>query len=151
MTIISCKKELGSLEENISPNQKVASNATDEILVYIKEIGYKDSEIKYMGDSYLVDGDMIFPKKVKVAIKKEASIPTTSHWSTGNSLGYGLQNIVIQIDASMNGYTNEINSAIAIWNGIPNCRLNFSVNNGSIAVDELFPRPYQVLGDFQRM
>ncbi len=146
-TISSCKKEQGGATQTGPPIPKVDSKADNETLASIKAMGYKDSEIVDIGDMYVVDGDIAFPKNRKPSSKNNnSSTPTTSQWSTANSVGYNVQNIVIQLHSSMAGYEAVLDSAIAIWNGIPNSRLTFSVYDGSIPVTTYFVETYYVTG-----
>ncbi|MGF7075147.1 M57 family metalloprotease [Mucilaginibacter sp. R-33] len=119
----SCKKAIYDLAP--ADKEKNSTSALD----YIKSLGFHDSDIKDIGTDYLVDGDMLFSKKTVVATTNgNASKIKTDQYGAQNYLGLNT-NVVINIDASMSAYTAEINAAIAQWNGIPNCRVKFSVGS----------------------
>lgn len=121
IVLFSCKKSINT-----------SSDAKSENTVYefIKNLGYSDSEIKEVGDTYIVDGDIVFDKNSKSAISFTG--PKTEQYGTSNYIGYNDQsNISVYVEnISMGGYTSEVNAAIALWNNIPNCRLKFSFSTG---------------------
>lgn len=119
IVLFSCKKSTNDAPQ--TDNKKQGS-----VYEYIKKLGYKDSEIKDIGDQYLVDGDVLFDKNSQPDFSIFGG-PRTEQYGTANYVGYHLQPFCrIQIESSMSAYTNEINDAIALWNNIPNCRLKFS-------------------------
>lgn len=94
---------------------------------YIKQMGYRDSEIREQGNNYVVDGDMLFSKTAQPDISESGNGATTEQYGLANYVGYNIQpNITIRADASMSSYTAEIDSAIALWNNIPNFRVHFT-------------------------
>jgi len=99
---------------------------------YIKKLGYRDSEIKDIGDEYLVDGDLLFAKNSKPNFSVFQEGPKTKQYGTNYFVGYNEQpNLTVRIDPSMSAYTSEIAGAIAIWNNVPNCRVNFTVTTAT--------------------
>lgn len=120
--LYSCKKT------EVTP-QKTDVDQDNSVLSYIKKLGYSDSEIKDIGDEYLVDGDILFSKKGNPDFSIFGG-PKTEQYGTANYVGYDVQpNVFIYVDASMNGYLNEINGAIAMWNNVINCRLKFGITS----------------------
>lgn len=120
--LFSCKKT------EIAP-QKADIDQDKSVLGYIKKLGYRDSEIKDIGDEYLVDGDILFSKKSEPDFSIFGG-PKTEQYGTANYVGYDVQpNIFIYVDASMNGYLNEINGAVAMWNSVINCRVKFGITS----------------------
>ncbi len=117
--LFSCSKN------NVEPK----SAESDPVLSYIKQLGYRDSQIKDIGEEYLVDEDILFSK----TSKPDESLldkPKTEQYGTANYVGYNLQpNILVYVDPSMNSYLSEINSAIAIWNSVANCRVKFTITS----------------------
>jgi hypothetical protein len=118
LLFVSCKKtDRAADDENL--------NSNDPVYKYIKALGYRSSEITDMGTEYLVDGDIAFSKTAQ----PDFSIfngPKTEQYGTANYVGYSLQPAIrVRIDATMAGFTGEINSALALWNNITNCRLKF--------------------------
>jgi hypothetical protein len=121
----SCKKA----QNDQGPGNK--EKTTTSVLDHIKSLGYKDSEIKDIGDDYLVDGDILFSKKAIIESKPASdSKLSVNQYGTQNYLGLNT-NVTIRIDPSMNSYAGLINSAIAQWNNVPNCRVKFFIYNGS--------------------
>jgi hypothetical protein len=121
----SCKK---AQNDQGSGNKE---KTTTSVLDHIKSLGYKDSEIKDIGDDYLVDGDIMFSKKAIIESKPASdSKLSVNQYGTQNYLGLNT-NVTIRIDPSMNSYAGLISSAIAQWNNVPNCRVKFFIYNGS--------------------
>lgn len=122
--LFSCKKT------DITPQQP-GIGQDNSVLSYIKKLGYRDSEIKDIGDEYLVDGDILFAKNSTPDFSIFGG-PKTEQYGTANYVGYNVQpNILVYIDPSMNAYVNEINGAIALWNNVINCRVKFAVTTVS--------------------
>ncbi|MCD8741207.1 M57 family metalloprotease [Mucilaginibacter roseus] len=120
----SCKKE-PSVKSNEAV-EKPIKTAID----YIKSLGFRESEIKDIGENYLVNEDILFSKKqVEELLKKNNNKLRVDQYGSQNYLGL-LSNVIIKIDPSMNSYVNEINSAITQWNNVPNCRVKFIIHNG---------------------
>jgi hypothetical protein len=118
--LFSCKKT------DIAPEQP-GPDQNNPVLSYIKKLGYRNSEIKDIGDEYLVDGDILFAKNSEPDLSLLDG-PKTEQYGTANYVGYSVQpNIFIYVDASMNAYINEINGAIAMWNNVINCRVKFGI------------------------
>jgi hypothetical protein len=116
--LLSCKK----IAEPISDP---GLSKTDPVYKYIKQLGFRDNEIKDNGKEYLVDGDMAFSKD----LQPDFSIfdgPKPEQYGTANYVGYSIQpSVTVRIDPSMAGFTNEIIAALNLWNGVANCRLKF--------------------------
>lgn len=125
LSLNSCKKA----KNDLVPLNKEETNTN--VIDYIKSLGYRDSEIKDIGTDYLVNGDILFSKKSVIKSKKDSNSKLqVNQYGAQNFLGLNT-NVVVRIDASMNGYINEINSAITQWNNVPNCRVKFSIYNGT--------------------
>ena len=113
--LFSCKKGV-----NESPGTDTSKQG--DVYAYIKGLGYEDSEIKDIGDHYLVDGDIIFRKDRDLSPKAQ-----TEQYGSGNYVGYNEQpNIVVYLDPSVQNFETEINAAVAMLNNVPNCRINFT-------------------------
>jgi len=123
---------LGSCKKDASNVKKVVTIVPDNAVTsYIKSLGYQNSEITDIGADYLVDGDILFSKTSKISVQDSSkSKLKVEQYGTSNYVGL-YNNVVIQIDPSMNNYVNLITDAIAQWNNVPNCRINFSIYNGS--------------------
>jgi len=121
----SCKKS----QNNQTTLDKEKSSTG--VLSYIKSLGYRDSEIKDIGKDYVVDGDILFSKDTVVKTKTNSSSKLgVNQYGAQNYLGINT-NVTLRVDPSMNVYANEINSAIAQWNNVPNCRVKFFIYNGT--------------------
>jgi hypothetical protein len=145
----ACK---GSSEQNfVNPSSNAAKvEPNEELLQFIKNLGFSESAIKDVGDSYLVGGDMSFPKNTILETNPERHTDPkslqTRQYGMQNYVGFNRQpNITIRVDDSLNGILGPITDAINAYNGIPNCRLNFNlttnatadllINNGFVDVD----------------
>jgi hypothetical protein len=130
IVLFSCKKST-----TVSP--EIDSKKQGAVYEYIKKLGYKDSEIKDIGDEYLVDGDILFSKKSQ----PDFSIfdgPRTEQYGTSNYIGYFEQpDIRIYIDPSLSGLVSEIQGAVALWNNVPNCRVDLSASTDPADYDIL--------------
>ncbi len=111
-------------KEKLSINNVQEIKTDSSILAYIKELGYNDSDIKDLGEEYLVDGDIVFSKNTIIKNTTKAKGLKVSQYGTGSHTN---ENVVIQIDPSMNNYINEIYSAVTHWNNVLDCSLDFSV------------------------
>lgn len=119
----SCKKDSAIESEK-------RATAENPVLTYIKSLGFKDSDIREVGDKYVVDGDIVFYKNrvYKLAEKPSAERKKINQYGTGSYVNK--TNIIIRVDASMSGYINEINNALNLWNNAGGV-LRFSIYNGS--------------------
>lgn len=125
--VFSCTKTNKEIDQSPQIEKKDQS-----VYQYIKNLGYRDSEIKDHGDEYLVDGDILFSKKAQPNFSIFQNTPKTKQYGTSYYVGYNVQpNITVRIDPSMSAYTSEINGAIAIWNSVPNCRVNFTITTAT--------------------
>lgn len=128
LLLFSCKKNAdvtigGNIESNIEGNIDKSTAAYK----YIKDLGYRDSEIKDIGKQYLVDGDILFDKNSNPDFSIFGRVHPEQYGSA-NYVGYNIQpNITIRVDPSMNVYLAEINGAIALWNNVANCRVKFTI------------------------
>lgn len=99
---------------------------TDEVLTYIQSLGFKTADTKDMGNYYLVQGDIRFSKDL--SFKETASTGRTKQYSTGRLLDAANQpNIRILIDGSLSTMSSEITTAIALWNGVTDSYVRFSI------------------------
>lgn len=122
--LFSCSKK------DIAPTPaQTAEN--NPVLNYIKKLGYNESQIRDLGDEYLVDEDILFSKTGTPDLSV-FDAPKTEQYGTANYVGYNVQpNILVYVDPSMSGYQSEINSAINIWNSVANCRVKFNLTTSS--------------------
>lgn len=124
--LFSCSKK------DIAP-KPAETDLNNPVLSYIKALGYTDSEIKDLGEEYLVDEDILFSKTGTPDLSV-FDAPKTEQYGTANYVGYNVQpNILVYVDPSMSGYQSEINSAISIWNSVANCRVKFTLTTSSAA------------------
>ncbi|MDB5014372.1 MAG: hypothetical protein JWQ25_2574, partial [Daejeonella sp.] len=125
LTFNSCKKDEKA-------NEIAESSNSTAVLNYIKSLGYTDLQIKNMGDEYLVDGDISFPKDM--VIPKNISNPKdikTKQWGTGSYVT-STDIVYVTIDPSMSAYTSQITAAFAQWNSVCSSRIHFAIYNSQI-------------------
>nr|WP_121272882.1 M57 family metalloprotease [Pedobacter schmidteae] len=145
--VVSCSK--------VSDDHKPELTQNQELLSYIKSLGFSESVIKDLGDEYLVDGDISFPKDMKIPSSinmrvenpltfnsKLMTTPTVGHSRisqayTGHLVGETNRiNIRIFINSNLANLTNEINGAIGLWNNVENSAIYFSiVSSGSYDIE----------------
>ncbi|MBO9616509.1 MAG: hypothetical protein J7619_27720 [Dyadobacter sp.] len=133
--LFSCQEnEISTIKnEEVQVEKPNQAQTSQKVYSYIKSLGFKDSEIKDIGNDFLVDGDMLFDKSV---------VPDTLNNRNGRVQQYGVSNyigyneqpfVTVRIDPSMSAYTNDITAAIANWNNVPGCRVNLTLVTGSDA------------------
>jgi len=140
----ACKKDSDYKEPEPAQNQ--------ELLSYIKSLGFSESVIEDLGEEYQVEGDMSFPKNMKIPINKSLKVEAplilqnklmSSSPVIGNSkisqtyAGYLVSvdnriNVRVHIDPSIANLTNEINNAIGLWNSVPQSGVSFSIVSSGV-------------------
>ena len=140
-----CRKE-------VQESPVLATKTSEPVLAYIKSLGFQSSMIEDLGKEYLVEGDISFPKDMKLPTaqvltqgniggkpgERFMSIPTNrapwiEQYYTGSLVTPTVAtNIRILVDASMTSMSSEINSAITQWNNVPNSALHFSIVSGGV-------------------
>jgi hypothetical protein len=122
----SCKKSQNDLT---SLNKEKTSTS---VLAYIKSLGYRDSEIKDVGNDYQVDEDILFSKNAVIdSLKSSTSKLKVDQYGYQNYLGLDASNVIVRVDGAMNNYLSEISYAMAQWNSVSNCRVKFSFYTGT--------------------
>ena len=117
--LFSCKK---NTDASLETGKKQGT-----VYEYIIKLGYTDAEIQDIGDDYLVDGDILFSKSSQPDFSIFDDGPQTEQYVTGSFIGYNEQpNIVLLIDPSIAALSGEIEGAVAMWNAVPNCRINIT-------------------------
>ncbi len=153
LAIISCKKDSNNIEV-IDENK--------DVLMYIKSLGYSESSIKDVGNEYVVQGDISFPKNMKIPENKSLKVEApmilqdklmstdpnagsskVSQSYTGHLVSVDNRiNVRVFIDPSIVNLTNEINNAIGIWNSVTQAGISFSIVSGGtydiLIVNEIF-------------
>lgn len=147
LLVASCRKG--------SDNDKPKLTQNQELLAYIKSLGFSESVIKDLGDEYQVDGDISFPKDMKIPSNKSIKVENTltvnsksmttpivgnrkiSQAYTGHLIGETNRiNVRISINPNLTDLTNEINGAIDLWNNVENSGIYFSiVSSGSYDIE----------------
>jgi len=95
-----------------------------KVLAYIHDLGFPSDKIVENANEFIVEEDIIFPKNMQVP---DAKVKTEQFY-TGSLVSSGnVTNIRLMVDASMTSMLSEINSAIAQWNGVANCSINWTV------------------------
>lgn len=147
LLVVSCRK--------VSDDDKPKLTQNQELLSYIKSLGFSESVIKDLGDEYQVDGDISFPKDMKIPSNKSIKVenPLTfnsklmttpivgrskiSQTYTGHLVGETNRiNVRISINPNLTDLINEINGAIDLWNNVENSAIYFSiVSSGSYDIE----------------
>lgn len=103
------------------------SNA-DQVRAYIRNLGFPDNSVVEKGNEFIVEEDIVFPKNMQVP---EGKVKTEQYYTGSLVSSSNVTNIRLKIDASMTSMTSEINSAIAQWNAIANCSINWTIVTGT--------------------
>lgn len=96
-----------------------------KVRAYINDLGFPADQVVENETEFIVEGDIVFPKNMEVPEGK----PKTEQYYTGSLVSAAnVTNIRLRIDASMTSMTSEINSAIAQWNAVANCNINWVIS-----------------------
>ncbi|TCD19368.1 hypothetical protein EZ456_20615 [Pedobacter psychrodurus] len=138
----SCKKDNNNMQ---------VIDEKKEVLSYIKSLGFSESSIIDIGNEYVVEGDISFPKNMKIPVNKSLKVEAPlilqdklmstlpaigdskiSQTYTGNLVNADNRiNVRIFIDPSITNLTNEINAAIGLWNSVTQAGIFFSIVSGA--------------------
>jgi hypothetical protein len=129
----SCKKD-----NKVDEAKTISDNKVKE---YILSLGIAETDIQELGDHYLVEGDMVFNKKMKLpdTIRKSKVPATKQLWTGFETNKTTVNTILIAVDPSMDHSISLINSAISQWNKICDSRIRFSIGtttNSHITITE---------------
>jgi len=122
--IISCTKK-----NDIPAEPEIQTTQNQKVLTYIKNLGFTDAQIVESGDNYVVDGDIVFSKKMEVPADYGKAI--TEQYYNGYIVTNST-NIRVKVDPSITSMNSEINSAINQWNTVPNSKLKFVITTGTV-------------------
>ena len=111
LLMLSCTKK-----ENIEVTAPKISHP-EEVLNYIKSMGYPESSILDAGAEYIVEGDIAFPKDMTLP-EDTGRVATEEQYYSGNLVSKSRQsNIKIRIDPALAAVQNaEFNAAVTLWN-----------------------------------
>ncbi|QNN42309.1 M57 family metalloprotease [Pedobacter roseus] len=122
--IISCTKK------NDNPAEpEIQTTQNQKVLAYIKNLGFTEAQIVESGDNYVVDGDIVFSKKMEIPADYGKAI--TEQYYNGYIVTNST-NIRVKVDPSITSMNSEINSAINQWNTVPNSKLKFVITTGTV-------------------
>lgn len=119
----ACKK---SDTQVITPETE--ANNSDKVLSYILDLGFPATSIVEHPTEYIVEGDISFPKNM---IVPEGGVKAEQYYTGSLVSAANVVNLRLKIDASMTSMTSEINSAIAQWNNVANCSINWVIVTGT--------------------
>ncbi|PWS26778.1 hypothetical protein DHW03_12155 [Pedobacter yonginense] len=126
-----CKKDV----ENLQPVQK----KTDKVIEYIKSLGLDTSKIQDLGDMYLVEGDISFPKNMTIPsdtnLKVSQTVLTTPTMNETKLMSTSIipkfsqayeslvgraniTNVRVFITPSAQKFSISITNAIKMWNDV---------------------------------
>lgn len=130
IVLSSCQKE--DIELPISqqlPETSLEIDTTSSMYLKIKELGFIIDSIKDIGEYYLVEGDILFPK----------SSATLKQARSGYLIPWDKQpNITVRVDNSIptsgdDNWRTEIQQALSDWDNISDCRINFTYTTDATA------------------
>jgi outer membrane lipoprotein-sorting protein len=122
--IISCTKK-----NDIPAEPEIQTTQNQKVLAYIKNLGFTEAQIVESGDNYVVDGDIVFSKKMEIPADYGKAI--TEQYYNGYIVTNST-NIRVKVDPSITSMNSEINSAINQWNTVPNSKLKFVITTGTV-------------------
>jgi len=107
--------------------QPIFENA-DKVRAFIRDLGFPDNKVVETPNTFVVEEDIVFPKNMQVPTGKVKP----EQYYTGNLVSSSnVTNIRLKVDASMTSMASEINSAIAQWNNVSNCSINWTIVTGT--------------------
>lgn len=104
---------------------QVAPDNARKVLAYIRDLGFPSDRIVENADEFIVEDDIIFPKNMEVPNEK---VRTEQYYTGSLVSAANVTNIRLRVDASMTSMMSEINSAIAQWNSIASCNINWTIS-----------------------
>lgn len=116
--VFSCSDPNNDLEIKKSDGQEKldARKNAEEVLKYIKTLGFKAADIIEGENEFVVEGDIVFSKNMKVPSLADSSAKINQYYY-GSLVGFTKRrSLKVAIDPSMSGQTNEILSAMQLWN-----------------------------------
>jgi hypothetical protein len=116
----SCSK---STDAPADPAANPDDNAR-KVLAYIKALGFPEKSIVEKPTEFIVEEDISFPKNMKVP---DGKVRTEQYYTGSLVSAANVTNIRLFVDPSMTSMMAEINSAIAQWNNVANCNINWVV------------------------
>ncbi|MBW8684815.1 M57 family metalloprotease [Chitinophaga rhizophila] len=124
ISLAACKKSADGPGET----PQTTSDNAQKVRAYIRDLGFPDNQVVENQHEFIAEGDIVFPKDMQVPAGKVK----TEQFYTGSLVSASnVTNIRLKIDASMTSMTSEINSAIAQWNSLANCSINWTIATGS--------------------
>lgn len=123
------------LEETPKPSNATSNISKDPFREYIRSLGFRDSDIVDTGETYVVEGDIVFPKNMIIS-KADPGSGRTKQFFTGHLVNAANQtNIRILVDPTMSSMSSEIASAVNQWNTVPNSNIQFTtVTSGAFDI-----------------
>lgn len=111
-----------------SPERIKAEN----VLNYIKSLGFKEANIEEQDSIFIVEGDIVFRKSMVLPQDYSAAKIDQRFSGYSDLLSISSQDdIKIKIDPSMSSMTSEITAAVNMWNSVSYCRLNLVIVSSS--------------------
>lgn len=128
---------LSSCSEETNQIQKLTGyEPVDSQIPMLVAMGFREDMIEDKGEHYLIEGDILFSKKgLPRNLYKE------QQWATDYLVSKSqAQDIVVKIDASIptsgvDSWRPEIADALAEWNNLVGCLVNFRIDNSSNSPD----------------
>jgi hypothetical protein len=96
-----------------------------KVRAYINDLGFPANQVVENENEFIVEGDIVFPKNMEVP---DAKVKTEQFYTGSLVSAANVTNIRLRIDASMTSMASEINSAIAQWNAVANCNINWTIS-----------------------
>ncbi|PWV49049.1 M57 family metalloprotease [Chitinophaga sp. S165] len=96
-----------------------------KVRAYISDLGFPADQVVENENEFIAEGDIVFPKNMEVP---SAKVKTEQFYTGSLVSAANVTNIRLRIDASMTSMTSEINSAIAQWNAVANCNINWTIS-----------------------
>jgi hypothetical protein len=119
-SLAACKKSADGPGEP----QTEYDNA-QKVRAYINDLGFPANQVVENENEFIVEGDIVFPKNMEVP---EAKVKTEQFYTGSLVSATNVTNIRLRIDASMTSMASEINSAIAQWNAVASCNINWTIS-----------------------
>ncbi|OQP68388.1 M57 family metalloprotease [Niastella populi] len=118
----------GACKKSGSGKNDTQDDNAAKVYAHILELGFPKSEIVNKPDVFVVEGDIVFPKNMRVPSEK---VRPEQYYTGSLVSATKVVNIRLKVDASMTSMQSEINSAISQWNSVANCKIHWTVVTGT--------------------
>ena len=113
LIVLSCSEQVDT-QKKLGSHSNATLGNSDRVLTYILGLGFSKTNIVDAGKEYIVEGDIVFPKDMKLANGGKSG--RVDQVYAGLLANVAHQVISVAIDPGLVNYTPEVTSALSLWN-----------------------------------